>query len=326
MHQYQEAISELQTAEKIAPGNSATYSLLARSYAHMGDRDSTLKYIGLAEQSGDSNVFISTADALTTLGDHDAAMQRYERALTAPDSDRLSVRLAIGKLMVAAGEWDDARRQIALGLMEVRGGQAPPPSGKQFLQAADIFLAMHDFELAQTFFQRALAAGAPESAVRIGLANSYLARGDTPRAAAQLTLVRRSSDQTDDTEESYDYLLAKANVYRQQHHDTQALTAFAQAANAAGEDDAAQREMLEVGGTEGLRINPKVSFQSNFSVAPIFEDTTIYALDSKLDVTNTTGNACSAASSPLFARDPVDWRLSPSPEQFARCHRVLPGA
>jgi tetratricopeptide (TPR) repeat protein len=291
LHHYQEAISELQTAEKIAPGDIATYSLLARSYAHMGDRDSTLKYIGLAEQSGDSNVFISTADALTTLGDHDAAMQRYERALTAPESDRLSVRLAIGKLMVAGGEWDDARRQIALGLMEVRGGQAPPPSGKQFLQAADIFLAMHDFELAQTFFQRALAAGAPESTVRIGLANSYLARGDTPRAAAQLTLVRRSSDQTDDSEESYDYLLAKANVYRQQHHDTQALTAFAQAANAAGEDDAAQREMLEVGGTEGLRINPKVSFQSNFSIAPIFEDTTIYALDSKLDVTNPTGNA-----------------------------------
>ena len=38
---------------------------------------------------------------------------------------------------LSAGEWDDARRQIALGLMEVRGGQAPPPSGKQFLLAAD---------------------------------------------------------------------------------------------------------------------------------------------------------------------------------------------
>ena len=76
-------------------------------------------------------------------------------------------------------------------------------------------------------------------------------------------------------------------MYRQQHHDTQALTAFAQAADAAGEDDAAQREMLEVGGTEGLRITPKVSFQSNFSITPIFEDTTIYALDAKLGVTST---------------------------------------
>jgi tetratricopeptide (TPR) repeat protein len=290
LHQYPEAISELQTVEKIAPGNSATYALLARSYAHMGDRESTLKYVALAEQRGENGVFISTADALSTIGDRDAAMQRFERALTAPDSDRLSVRLAIGKLMASRDEWDDARRQIALGLMEVRGGQAPPPSGKQYLQAADVFLSMHDFDLAQAFFQRALAAGAPESAVRIGLANTYLARGDTPRAAAQLALVRRSSNQTNDSEESYDYLLAKANVYRQQHHDTQALTAFAQAANAAGQDDAAQKEMLEVGGTEGLRINPKVSFQSNFSVAPIFEDSTIYVLDTKLGVTNTTGS------------------------------------
>ena len=290
LHRYQEAISELQTAEKIAPGNSLTYALLARSYAHLGDRPSTLQYVRLAEQTGESSVFLSTADALSMIGDRDEAMQRFERALTAPDSDRLSVRLAIAKLMANNGEWDDSRRQIALGLMEVRGGQSPPPSGKQFLQAADIFLNMHDFQLSQSFFERALAAGAPESAVRIGLANSYLARGDTPRAAAQLALVSRANNQADNSEESYDYLLAKANLYRQQHHDTQALTAFAQAANAAGEDDVAQNEMLEVGGTEGLRINPKVSLQSDFSVNPLFEDTTIYALDAKLGVTNGTGN------------------------------------
>ncbi len=290
LHRYQEAIDELQLAEKLAPGNSVAYALLARSYAHLGDREQTLRYVGMAEQTGQSDVFVSTGEALSVIGERDSAMQRFETALLAPGSDRLSVRLAIGKLMAQDGQWDDARRQVALGLMEVRGGQAPPPSGKQWLQAADVFLAMHEFELAQSFFERALASGAPETAVRIGLANTYLARGDTPRAEAQLTQVNRSNANNNE-EQSYDYLLAKANVYRQQRNATQALTAFAQAADAAGEDDAAQREMLEVGGTEGLRIKPKVSFQSNFSITPIFEDTTIYALDAKLGVTSTgSGN------------------------------------
>ena len=296
LHHYQEAIDELQVAEKLAPGNSATYALLARAYAHLGDREQTLRYVGMAEQSGQSDVFVSTGEALSIIGERDSAMQRFAKALAAPGSDRLSVRLAIGKLMAQDGEWEDARRQVALGLMEVRGGQAPPATGRQWLQAADVFLAMHEFELAQTFFERALAAGAPETSVRIGLANSYLARGDTPRAEAQLVQIDRANNSSGE-DQSYDYLLAKANVYRQQHHDTQALTAFAQAADAAGEDDAAQREMLEVGGTEGLRINPKVSFQSNFSITPIFEDTTIYALDAKLGVTG-------ASSDPSLLRPP----------------------
>ncbi len=287
LHHYQQAIDELQVAEKLAPGNGATYALMARAYAHLGDRDQTLRYVGMAEKTGQSDVLVSTGEALSIIGERDSAMQRFERALVAPGSNRLDVRLAIGKLMAQDGEWEDARRQVALGLMEVRGGQTPPPSGRQWLRAADVFLAMHEFKLAQTFFERALAGGAPESSARIGLANTYLARGDTLRAEAQLTQINRSNN---DEEQSYDYLLAKANVYRQQHHETQALTAFAQAADAAGEDDAAQREMLEVGGTEGLRINPKVSFQSNFSIAPIFEDTTIYALDAKLGVTSTGSN------------------------------------
>ncbi len=117
----------------------------------------------MAEQGGQSDVFVSTGEALSIIGERDSAMQRFEKALVAPGSDRLSVRLAIGKLMAQDGEWDDAQRQVALGLMEVRGGQAPPPSGRQWLQAADVFLAMHEFELAQSFFERALAAGAPGS-------------------------------------------------------------------------------------------------------------------------------------------------------------------
>ncbi|HTR64506.1 MAG TPA: hypothetical protein VMH85_01950, partial [Terriglobales bacterium] len=87
-------------------------------------------------------------------------------------------------------------------------------------------------------------------------------------------------------EPNYQYLLAKANVYRQQHQSARALTAFAQAADAAGEDETAAHELLQTAGAEGLRLNQKVSFLADFSVEPIFEDTTVYPLDAKLDVTN----------------------------------------
>jgi tetratricopeptide (TPR) repeat protein len=181
--------------------------------------------------------------------------------------------------MMNKGEADGARRQIGLALMEAASGRTAPPTGNQLLQAADLFLAMHEYQLAETYFQRALAVGAPETSVRLGLTNTYLGLGDTPRAEAQLNLVSRNST---DSETSYQYLLAEANVFRQQHQNARALTAFAQAAESAGEDTTAERELLRAGGDEGIRINRKVSLLSDFSVAPIFEDTTVYALDAQL--------------------------------------------
>ena len=54
-----------------------------------------------------------------------------------------------------------------------------------------------------------------------------------------------AGDQPDaDSDPDYRYLLAEANVYRQQHHNTEALTAFAQASDAAGEDPTAQEGLL----------------------------------------------------------------------------------
>jgi hypothetical protein len=94
-----------------------------------------------------------------------------------------------------------------------------------------------------------------------------------------------SINQTDE-QPSYDYLLANANIFRQQHRNTQALTAFAQAAGVAGEDETADRQLLLAAGSEGMRVNRNVSFLSDFSVAPIFEDTTVYPLDAKLDTPN----------------------------------------
>jgi tetratricopeptide (TPR) repeat protein len=292
LRQYHEGIEEFQTAQKLSPDNDVIYAQLAHAYAHLQDPEQTLRYIQLAEKNAsstqpastdhplvDSRVFVSTGQAFSLLGDQKAAMARFEKALDASDSDRVSVRLAIAELMASQDRSNDAGRQIALALMEAQAGETLPPTGEQLIEAAEVFAGMHDYELAQAYFQRALAAGAPDASVRIGLANTYLALGDTARAQGQLSVIGSTAD----TEPNYQYLLAKANVFRQKHQNTQALTAFAQAANAAGEDQTAEQQLLQAGANEGLRVNHNVSFLSDFSVAPIFEDTTVYLLDAKLD-------------------------------------------
>jgi tetratricopeptide (TPR) repeat protein len=229
------------------------------------------------------------------------------------------VRLAIAELMASQDRSTDAGRQIALALMESQAGETLPPTGEQLIEAAEVFAGMHDYELAQAYFQRALAAGAPDASVRIGLANTYLALGDTARAQGQLSVIGSTAD----TEPSYQYLLAKANVFRQKHQNTQALTAFAQAANAAGEDQTAEQQLLQAGANEGLRVNHNVSFLSDFSVAPIFEDTTVYLLDSKLDAVRRRSGTAAAS---FLLGNAMDRRI-PSPHRYsARRERVLSDA
>ncbi|MHB1795117.1 MAG: tetratricopeptide repeat protein, partial [Acidobacteriaceae bacterium] len=101
------------------------------------------------------------------------------------------------------------------------------------------------------------------------------------RAQAELTAVRSTAESASD----YQYLQAEANVYQQEHQGSQALTAFAQAASAAGEDQTAEQSLLQAGANEGYRVTPVLSLLANFYVQPIFEDTTVYVLDSKLDAT-----------------------------------------
>ena len=291
---YHDAIDELEIAAKDSPENAAVYALLARAFANLQNRDQALQNVQLAEfhvenepattnhsGSTQSEIFVSTGEALSTLGDQAAAMERFRKALAALDSDRVSVRLAIAQLMAAQGHSEDAERQIALAQLEGDAGDTSPPSGRQFIAAADVFRSMHEYELSQSYLQRAKEAGAPDSEVRIGLANNYLAVGDTTRAQAELSAISAAADSPPD----YQYLLAEANVYRQQHHDAQALTSFAQASNAAGEDQTAEQALLQAGADEGLRITPILSVLSDFSVEPIFEDSTVYVLDSKLDAT-----------------------------------------
>jgi tetratricopeptide (TPR) repeat protein len=298
--QFRDAILELETAERDSMQSAEADALLARSYASLDDRDNTLRYVGLAERHAQENVdrklppqkgvadaaatqqgaiFVSTGEALSILGDQKWAMDRFRRAIAVPNSDRVGVRLAIAQVMSQQGHANEAERQIALALMEAESGDTAPPNGNEYIEAADVFRSTHDYQLSQTYLERAKAAGASDADVRIGLANNYLALGDTTRAHAELAAISTTGENAP----SYQYLLAQANVYRQQHQGALALTSFAQASNAGGDDQTAQQGLLEAGADEGLRITPKISVLSNFSIEPVFEDSTVYVLDSKLD-------------------------------------------
>jgi len=291
---YHDALLQLQTAQKLLPEDASVYALMARTNAYLKDREQTLHDIQLAEeyaarppatskvtpsqQSLVSDTYVATGQALSTLGDQDAAMEKFSKALIAPYSNRVGVRLAIAQLMVQRGQNDDAQRQIALAQMEAGAGDAKPATGEQLIAAAGILQQMHEYELSESYLQRAKSAGAPNNAVRVSLANSYLALGETRRAAAELAAVK----QTDDSEADYQYLLAQAAVDQQEHHSTEALSSFSQASSDAGEDQTAEQGLLQAGGSEGLRVNPRLSVLSGVIVSPIFEDSTIYVLDSKL--------------------------------------------
>jgi tetratricopeptide (TPR) repeat protein len=287
---YHDAIGELETAERLSPNDATVYALLARSFANLHDRDQTLHYVKLAEaharpsrdeasNAERSEILISTGQALSTLGEQPAAMERFSAALEMPNSDRVAVRLAIAQLMAQQDHVDEAERQVGLALMEAEAGDTKPPDGNQFIMASNVFSSVHDYQLSQNYLERARVAGAPEAKVQIALANDYLALGDTSKAQAALSSMTPAADDAPD----YPYLLAKANVFRQKHENAQALTSFAQASNAGGEDQSAQQGMLQAGADEGLRITPSVSALGDFSMQPIFEDTTVYVLDSQLD-------------------------------------------
>jgi len=309
---FHESVDELTIAQKLAPDNVMVYAWLARSWAELDNPAETMQYVKIAEQramlkpasataSGRpggpeaAQIFLLTGESLSTLGDHTAAMERYRRALTLPGSDRVGVRLAIAEAMEQKNQTQDARREVALAMMEAESGETTLPTGAQMIQVGDIFRQMHDYQLSENYLQRAQSAGASDSAVRVGLANTYLALGDTARAQGELAAINNSPDEEPD----YQYLLAKANVYRQEHQNPQALTAFAQASDAAGEDQTAEQNLLQTGADEGLRLNDHFSVLSDDMVSSIFEDTSVYVLDSKLDA--------------AFPVPPTDTSLLPPP-------------
>ena len=286
LRRYPQAIAAIEVAQKLAPTDPAVYALEAQVHAKEGARAETLRDVQLAEQYGGSKVDIlmATGGALLSLGDRDAAMQRFSRALDIPNGDRIGVRLAVAQVFMRQGHFDDARRQIALGFAEARV-DASPVTPDDLAEAANIFLAMHDYSLAETYFDKARLVGANPRTVGLGLVNTYLAEGETHKAEDALANLGPADDYRDD----YDYMMAAANLYRQRQDTVHALSAYAQASSVAGQEDqtTAQTAQYELASEEGRQITQNVSLSPEASFAPALEDINVYTLDAKiLHVTN----------------------------------------
>lgn len=288
MRQYNAAIAALNTAVKLSPSDPSIYALMAQVHAREGNRAQTMRDIQSADRFGGNRVEILTAtgDALLTLGDRNAAMQRFAKALDVPGGDRIAIRLAIADIFLRQGHFDDAHRQIALGFAEARLFPDSPVTAEDYADAADLFLAMHDFELAETYFNKAELAGANNRVVQIGLTNTYLAEGETSKAGAALGSLGPANNYTDD----YDYMMAAANLSRQRQDPLHALANFAQASTAAGEEvdqGVAETSQYTEADEEGRQINQTLSLVPEAAFTPVLEDINIYALDAKiLHVTN----------------------------------------
>jgi tetratricopeptide (TPR) repeat protein len=287
MREYAEATAALKTALALSPSDPMIYALMAQIDARQGKREDAMRDIQSAEQFGGNRVEILTAtgDALLTLGDRDGAMQRFSRALDVPGGNRIGVRLEIAQIFLRQGHTDEARRQIALGFAEARMFPDSPVTGEDFADAANIFLAMHDFDLAENYFNKAQLSGANSRVVAVGLTNTYLAEGDTQKAGAALA----SLGSADDFRGDYDYMMASANLYRQRQDPLHSLAAFAEASNVAGEEDHGIAEMSQYteAEEEGRQLNQKVSIAPEGSFAPALEDINVYQLDARiLGVTN----------------------------------------
>jgi len=282
----QQSLNALEVAQKLAPLEPRVYALRAQVHAQEGDRAETMRDIQLAEQYGknDVDILMATGGALLSLGDRDAAIERFSRALDAPHGDRLGVRLAIAAVFMRQGHYDDVHRQLALGFAEARISTSPV-SPQDILEAANIFLGAHDFELAEMYFDKAKLAGANPRTVEIGLANTYVEEGETHKAEQALARLGPVDDFTDD----YDYMMAAANVYRQRQDTVHALSAFVQANTVAGQDNQVmtQTAQNELAIEEGHQINQTVSIAPEASFAPALEDINVYTLDARiLGVTN----------------------------------------
>ena len=286
LRRFQQAIAALDVAQKLSPQDPGVYALRAQVHAKQGARDLAMADIKLAEQYGGDqvNVLMDTGSALLMMGNRDAAMQRFSRALDVPGGDRIQVRLAVAQIFVQQGHYDEARRQLALGFAEARV-DASPVTPEDISEAAGIFLAMHDLDLAETYYDKARLAGGNPRSIEIGLANTYLAEGETAKAQSALSSLGSADDYRDD----YDYMMAAANLYRQRQDTVHALSAFAQAGIVAAQEDqdTAQLEQDKAAMEEGRQINQNISFLPEASFAPALEDINVYTLDARiLHVTN----------------------------------------
>jgi tetratricopeptide (TPR) repeat protein len=281
LRRYQQALNALDVAQRLSAGDARVYALRAQIDAKQGARENALRDIQLAEQYGkdDVSIFMATGTALLSMGDENGAMQRFARALDTPNGDRLGVRLSVAEVFMKQGHYDEVHRQLALGFAEARIDQSPV-SSQDILDAAGILLASHDFDAAETYFDKARLAGADPRRVEIGLANTYIAEGETGKAEEAIAALGPAKDFSDD----YDYMIAAGNLYRQRQDTVHALSSFAQANSVAGEDNQAAglTAQDELAIEEGHQITENVSLLPEASFAPTLEDINVYTLDAKI--------------------------------------------
>ena len=278
---FKDSIDTLRAGLQVSPQDPEIYAAEARSYATMHDKQQTVQAIQNAELYGrsSSKIQVAIGDALLDLGDRQLAMNHYAEALNSIEGDRVDIRLSIARLFAREGNWNDAREQVGIGFAEARASGGDDISAEQLLDAADIFLQIHDYELAKRYFERAQAEGADPEVVAVGLANADLARGQTASAEAQLTSLGNPADY----EQDYSYLMAMGNVYRQKQQNAQALSYVARAHSMNGDDVDSERAELDLAGNQGVPTPiPDTSMISNASFAPIFEDINIYQMDARL--------------------------------------------
>jgi tetratricopeptide (TPR) repeat protein len=278
---YNQSIEELQAALQLSPNDPLIFANLASAHAQLRQRDQTYRYIEAAERSApdQSAIYIATGDALMTLGERQAAMDRFARALEAPDANRVDVRLEFAKLFVREGKFEDAKQQVALAFAESRIGEASPVTTDNMVEAANIFLNSHEFDLASRYFAKAKDMGAPDDSVAIGLADTYLAQGDDRHAEEELAALGAGEEY----KQNYDYQLAWANLYHLRHDNLRAISAYAQANRLAADDtDTAEHALIQATGEEGKSILPRLTMRNDFSTGAVFEDSTIYQMDRSL--------------------------------------------
>lgn len=277
---YVAAIQTLNATLALSPDDPEIYAQLANAHAELHHRDQTLRYIEAAEKlrPNSSPVLLNTGSALLTSGDQSAAMQRFSRALDAPDANRVEGRLLFARVFVREHKYSAAQQQVALAFAESRVGEASPVTADNFIEAANLFLAMNDFDLARRYFERARKAGAADEVVAIGMANSAIAEGKTSDAQSELAKLGNPADYSN----NFDYTMAQANIYRQQHQQFHAMTAFARANQLGGEDDTAEFAMQQAAAEQGMQVNQKLSVASDVLVHPIIDDATILGLDRQI--------------------------------------------
>ena len=277
---YANSAETLQAGLAIAPNDPMILAQLGRSYARLNRSADALQSLDSAERIGgkDYKVLLVVADALRLLNHRDQAMTVYARALESSDENRLQVRLALGRLFAQEGKSSDAQQQVALAFAEARVAPVDVTTADDYLNAADVLMNIHQYDLAQRMYGRAHALGADDASVAVGMANAELAVGDTRSAQAQL-----ASLPDDPTRQSdFAFQMTQGNVYRQLGKDNLALANFARASQLDPEDPAAHTAEVELAEEEGRPITDKLGMGSGIRVNPIFEDDNIYQLDARL--------------------------------------------